>query len=58
MSLDLSQEYLTPDQRAHMKDAGYVIVRIDHTLADRVAWESGVDYATVAAVLDTVRDVT
>ena len=55
---DLTEEYLTPNQRAHLKASGYVVVRVDDVLADRVAFASGVDIATVGKVLDTVRDVT
>lgn len=58
MTLNLAHEYLSTDQRDHLKNAGYVIVRIDHTLADRIGYHSGVDHETVVKVLDTLRDVT
>ena len=57
MSLTLPDEYLTPEQQAHLRASGYVIARMDESFADRVAWQSGVDYATVATVMDTMRDI-
>lgn len=58
MSLNLADEYLTPEQREHMKAAGYVVARVDHSLADRVGFHSGVEHEIVVKVLDTLRDVT
>jgi hypothetical protein len=58
MTLNLVHEYLSPDQREHLKHAGYVCVRVDHSLADRVGFASGVDYETVTRVLDALRDIT
>lgn len=45
----------TASQIAHLREAGYVIVRVDDSLADQVAFHSGVDHGVVQQVLDTLR---
>lgn len=55
--LDLLAEYLTDDQRARLKSAGYVLVRVDHSLADKVTYHARVDHETVVQVLDTLRAI-